>query len=115
MPEGTESIDHPCVREHGEFVREPAKVFYADSQSAPVVTEFPIGAVAMFSACSPEKSTVNEDAYAVIPMAEDTLILAVADGAGGHAHGDAAARLAVESLVVETCAGGEPTPGAAIR
>ena len=61
----------------------------------------------MFSAHSPDKLTVNEDAYAIIPVDEETLILAVGDGAGGHPQGNGAARLAIEGLVSEVRVGRE--------
>jgi len=39
----------------------------------------------------------NEDAYAVIEIA-DSCLIAVADGVGGEAHGDRAAQIAIESV-----------------
>lgn len=55
----------------------------------------------MFSAPSPDKTTVNEDAYAAIPAGDDSLVLAVADGVGGQDRGEIAARMAIESLINE--------------
>lgn len=47
---------------------------------------------------APGKGRTNEDALVVLPLAERGVVIAVADGAGGMPHADAAARLAVESL-----------------
>ncbi|WP_197528053.1 PP2C family protein-serine/threonine phosphatase [Posidoniimonas polymericola] len=57
------------------------------------------GRVTAYSARSPHKDTPNEDALAVVETSEGGLVLVVADGMGGQAAGEAAARLAVESVV----------------
>lgn len=56
------------------------------------------GVVGVYSARSPAKGTPNEDAAAVIPAGRDALVLAVADGLGGNAAGEQAARIALECL-----------------
>lgn len=60
--------------------------------------ESPCGTLAVFSARSPAKQSPNEDAAALIPFDEGSLVLAVADGMGGARGGDVASRLAVETL-----------------
>lgn len=92
----------------------PITMFFGGSQSAPEYQSIGSGQVATFSARSPSKLTVNEDAYAIVPVDEATLILAVADGAGGHPQGDVAARLAIEALVGEVRAGSHLPPRVAI-
>lgn len=77
----------------------------------PQTIALPGGSAALYSAPSPDKSTVNEDAAAVIPFGDNSIILAVADGAGGHAKGDVAARIAIEALVDEL----EGNPEAVLR
>jgi serine/threonine protein phosphatase PrpC len=56
------------------------------------------GELAVFSARSPAKETPNEDAVAVIATAEDSAVLAVADGLGGAPAGQHASTVAVESI-----------------
>jgi serine/threonine protein phosphatase PrpC len=57
------------------------------------------GRCAVFSRRAPAKVTPNEDAAVVIPAGPDAGVLAVADGCGGMAGGERAARIAIESLV----------------
>ena len=56
------------------------------------------GQVALYSARSPDKDSENEDAAAVIPLADGAVVLAVADGVGGGREGERAARLSVRAL-----------------
>jgi len=48
---------------------------------------------------SPDKETGNEDTLAVIPLAGDAVVLAVADGAGGLPAGQRASRTAIRTVV----------------
>jgi serine/threonine protein phosphatase PrpC len=57
------------------------------------------GSSALITTRSPGKETPNEDAVAVIPLAEDHGLLVVADGVGGLPAGDRASRVAIEELV----------------
>ncbi len=54
--------------------------------------------VCAFSQRSPFKKLPNEDAAAVIPNGEDSLVLVVADGCGGMRGGEKASMLAVRHL-----------------
>jgi serine/threonine protein phosphatase PrpC len=56
------------------------------------------GELVVFSARSPAKETANEDAAVVIATADESAILAVADGLGGAPAGQHAAAVALESL-----------------
>jgi serine/threonine protein phosphatase PrpC len=56
------------------------------------------GMAALLSARRPEKTTANEDAAAVIAAGGNAAVLVVADGCGGMASGEQAARIAVECL-----------------
>ncbi|QDU91045.1 Putative protein phosphatase 2C-type [Pirellulimonas nuda] len=65
----------------------------------PCVLGSKTGQAALFSCRSPAKETSNEDSSAAIEPWPGALVLIVADGLGGHASGDAASRIAVETLV----------------
>lgn len=56
------------------------------------------GAAAVFSTRSPQKMTPNEDVAAVLPCSPHHGVLAVADGLGGHAGGERAAKLAIDTI-----------------
>lgn len=56
------------------------------------------GEATAYSARSPFKMTVNEDALALIPVGERSGILVIADGLGGLPAGEMAARVAVATL-----------------
>lgn len=93
---------------------EAIAAFQQESQLEPRIETINSGSIAMFSTRAPNKSTANEDAYAVIPVDEETLILAVADGAGGLPHGDLAARFAIESLIAAIANGPVDAPRVSI-
>lgn len=56
------------------------------------------GTVAVRSLRGPDKDGPNEDAAALIPVGNDSIVLAVADGVGGLPGGSEASTLAVETL-----------------
>jgi len=78
----------------------PAKGFRCFAAETPVATHLATAAgdVACFSNRSPAKETANEDALGVVETAAG-LVLVVADGMGGQASGEQAARLAVTSVI----------------
>jgi serine/threonine protein phosphatase PrpC len=70
----------------------------AEAQMSEVAAfEFAGGTAAVFSDRSPSKVTPNEDSAAVWPTTGGG-ILAIADGLGGHAGGERASRLAIETV-----------------
>ena len=69
--------------------------FEPDSQAADVGG----GSVVAFTERAPDKATENEDTVAVIPWGTESVVLVVADGAGGLPAGKRASLTAVSSLV----------------
>ena len=69
---------------------------------APVVHRIDAGTAVVYARQAPYKQDNNEDnnqdAAAVIPVGDGSVVLAIADGMGGAPAGDVAARLAIESL-----------------
>ena len=57
------------------------------------------GEAVCFSSRSPAKDSANEDALAIIPVDEQSTILAVADGLGGMPAGEQASQILMESLI----------------
>ncbi|MBT8485111.1 MAG: serine/threonine-protein phosphatase [Phycisphaerales bacterium] len=68
------------------------------NMSEPRRDRVPTGEVVTYSAKSPARDTDNEDAAAVIPLPGGRLVLAVADGVGGHVAGADASALAVGAI-----------------
>lgn len=80
--------------------------WFEANMEEPTLVEVVGGTVAVFSCCGPGKE-VNEDAAAVVPL-EDGTLLVVADGMGGHLAGERAARAAVEILAKRLSSPGMP-------
>jgi PPM family protein phosphatase len=68
----------------------------------PRTQSFLQGQVALFSVRSPEKTSSNEDAAALISIDDRSGLIVVADGLGGHADGALASRMAIDELVGAT-------------
>jgi len=76
-----------------------ARTYLNAEMLEPDVFELAGGTVAVLSSRRPEKTTSNEDAAAVISAGDGAAVLVVADGCGGMAAGEQAARIAIECLV----------------
>lgn len=74
---------------------------------------FAAGQAAVFTARSPFKETVNEDAMALIPLGEQAGVLMIADGLGGLPAGEVAARLAL--ITVAEALSGVTAEGMSLR
>ncbi len=57
------------------------------------------GKAALYCRRSPDKETGNEDTLALIPLDGETVVLAVADGAGGLPAGQRASRTAIQAVI----------------
>ena len=75
-----------------------SRVYLNVDMLEPEVFELAGGSVAVLWARKPEKSTPNEDAAAVVATGDSSAVLIVADGCGGMANGEQAARIAIDSL-----------------
>ncbi len=75
-----------------------ALLLYESHMTDPQVFEFLDGQLGVFSTPRKGRTTPNEDAAAVLPWDEDSGVLVVADGVGGHSDGEVAARLAVTAM-----------------
>jgi len=73
-----------------------ATLFLGDEESCDL--ELAHGTVSVRSLRGPDKQGPNEDAAALIPVGNDSIVLAVADGVGGLPGGAEASTLAVETL-----------------
>lgn len=72
------------------------RLFTGDAESCDFV--LPNGLVSIRSLRAPRKESPNEDAAAVLPLADGALVLAVADGVGGSPAGCDASRQAIQTL-----------------
>ena len=77
---------------------EPTRLYTDQDMVASELLEIGVGLLAVYSSRSPEKTTPNEDAAAVIRSDAESGLLAVADGLGGAASGQHAASLALGAL-----------------
>jgi serine/threonine protein phosphatase PrpC len=75
-----------------------AQLRIAADLSEAEAASLPCGDVAWFTARRPGREGPNEDSLAVLPIADDAVVLVVADGAGGLRGGADASALAVRSL-----------------
>ena len=77
-----------------------SKLFLNEDMQDIAAFTFAGGTLCVYTARSPEKTTPNEDSLALLPCAEQTGVLVIADGLGGLRAGDLASRHAVESLAL---------------
>jgi serine/threonine protein phosphatase PrpC len=73
-----------------------ARLFVGDEESCDA--ELASGIVCVRSVRGPDKAGPNEDAAALIPVGDDAIVLAVADGVGGSPGGCEASATVVETL-----------------
>lgn len=79
---------------HGERV----ELYLGEPEVVNADYDLPHGIVCVRSLRSPDKSTPNEDAAAVIQIGADSLVLAVADGVGGTPAGREASNATLQTL-----------------
>jgi serine/threonine protein phosphatase PrpC len=75
-----------------------SRLVASEDMEAPEAVPFASGTAVIYSARSPEKLATNEDAVAIIAFDDARGVLAIADGLGGHVHGERASQLALEHL-----------------
>jgi len=84
-------------RDQEQTPRTPV-LFIAEDMEAAADWQLGFGRIAAFSRSSPDKTTGNEDAAALIPIGPDSGVLVVADGVGGMPTGGVASRITIETL-----------------
>ncbi|MEQ8617869.1 MAG: protein phosphatase 2C domain-containing protein [Lacipirellulaceae bacterium] len=89
----------PTMTTKSEIAAITPRKWLESNDTEPSLLQFGEMSVAVLSSRSPDKETTNEDAAAVVTLSEGNLLLIVADGCGGLASGELAARLAVESIL----------------
>jgi len=84
-------------------------VLPAEEDSDEILTRPAAGGEAvLYCRRSPDKETGCEDTLAMIPLAEEVVVLAVADGAGGLPAGQRASRTAIATLIESLTAVRDP-------
>ena len=79
-----------------------AHLFLRDQLHTPVLVPVAGGTAIAYTAPSPVPADrLNEDGIGIFGLAADAAVLAVADGVGGHARGDQAARTALLTIAGE--------------
>lgn len=73
-------------------------LFFDRRGEPPHLVQLGCGTAALYSDRSPTKTSANEDTLLAAPLQGRSAVLAVADGMGGGAAGEVAAKLAVQSL-----------------
>ena len=87
---------------------EPRWSLFLDADhTAPQLFPFAGGQVAVFSRRCRTRDGVNEDAAAMLALGDQSGLLAVADGCGGMASGELAAKAAIKSLEASLAAASE--------
>jgi serine/threonine protein phosphatase PrpC len=72
--------------------------YISRDMTGPEVIELPQGQLTIFTRSSPVKTSGNEDCAAVISIDDESSLLIVADGMGGHANGAAASEYITQLL-----------------
>jgi serine/threonine protein phosphatase PrpC len=91
---------------------EHVQLYLGEHEALRADLDLPHGTVSVRSLRSPDKTTPNEDAAAVIQVGTDSLVLAVADGVGGTPAGREASNIAMQTLyrVLRQPRASEPSP-----
>ena len=82
----------------GEIITTPV-TFFEGCMDQPEYFNLHAGFAAAFTARAPGKETANEDALAIIPVNQSSLVLVVADGMGGFPAGEDASRTVIKRLI----------------
>ena len=80
----------------------------------PVLLECHQGTLCAYSRRSPDKTTANEDAVAVVSLGDDHLVCIVADGLGGQPSGEQASALTI-GLLIDRLSATRHAPGNIIQ
>jgi protein phosphatase len=72
--------------------------FYQSELTEASSVELDQGSITVYTRRAPGKSTPNEDSCAMYELSDGTVVMAIADGAGGYYGGEKASRILLESL-----------------
>ncbi len=92
------ALHEPTLQQSFSQHAMPGEIVCEALDYSAVATALAGGTAYACSLRSPYKDTPNEDALGVFELGPNAAVLAIADGVGGHAGGETAARLAIETL-----------------
>jgi serine/threonine protein phosphatase PrpC len=95
--------EKPAFEANSQGPLDKARLYLGDSDFEIHTYEHPLGSIAVAIVACENKSNGNEDSAGIIPVADDRLVLMVADGVGGAATPRKASNTVMETLRDSLC------------